>query len=116
MLSRSDGTPVYVYLGMLDMRLGFDRLAEKIRGECSRSALEGGWYVFFSRGRERVRIFYWDRDGYATWTKRLEAGTFKVERKDGYEEIAAVDLEALLLGTELARIKFRRDAERGCFS
>jgi transposase len=108
---------VYVYRGTLDMRMGFDRVAGKIEAECERSAQRGGWYVFFSRTRDRVRIFYWDRDGYAMWTKRLEAGTFKVGRSaEGYEEIAAVDLDSLLSGAELSRIKVRQNAERGLYS
>jgi hypothetical protein len=44
------------------------------------------------------------------WTKRLEAGAFRVEKRDGIEEISAVDLEALLGGTDFSRIKFRNTA------
>lgn len=109
--------PVYLYTGTLDMRIGFDRVAEKVKVECERSVMRGGWYVFFSRSRDRVRIFYWDRDGYATWTKRLEAGSYKVERRDsGYDEITAIDLEALLEGVELSRIKMRKSAENGLYT
>jgi transposase len=107
---------VYVYTGVLDMRVGFDRVAEKVKAECQRCVMEGGWYVFFSRTRDRVRIFYWDRDGYAMWSKRLEAGSFKVAREDGYQELTAIDLRELLSGTELSRIKFRKDAENGLYS
>jgi hypothetical protein len=78
--------------------------------------MQGGWYVFFSRTRDRVRIFYWDRDGYAMWTKRLEAGSFKVEKRDGYEELTAIDLASILEGTELSRIKVRKSAENGLYS
>jgi transposase len=110
-------TAVYVYTGVLDMRVGFERLAEKVVAECRRAVMSGGYYVFFSRRRDRVRIFYWDRDGYAMWQKRLEAGSFKVERTaDGYEDLVAVDLRELLSGTELSRIKFRKNAERGLYS
>ena len=117
MLTFLGETPVYLYRGTLDMRVGFDRLAEKVRAECARPVIAGGCYVIFSRRRDRVRIFYWDRDGYAMWMKRLEAGSFKLERAtDGYEEIAAIDLKELLLGVELSRIKFRREAETGYFS
>lgn len=110
------GVPVYLYTGTLDMRVGFDRLAEKVKHECERSVITGGWYVFFSRARDRVRIFYWDRDGYAMWTKRLEAGSFKVERREGgYEELSAIDLKELLSGAELSRIKLRKSAENGLY-
>lgn len=113
MLGRSKlgDVPVYLYTGTHDMRIGFDRLAAQIQEQCERSVFSGGVYVFFSRTRDRVRLFYWDRDGYAMWTKRLEAGTFKVERRDGYEELTAIDLEALLEGVELSRLKMQKNAK-----
>ena len=113
MLKPEGPTAVYVYTGILDMRVGMDRLAEKVRAEFKRAVTAGGWYVFFSRTRDRVRIFYWDRDGYAVWTKRLEAGSYKVEKKDGYEVLAAVDLEAILSGMDLSRITLRKSVEQG---
>lgn len=113
MLGRSKlgDVPVYLHTGTHDMRIGFDRLAAQIQEQCERSVFAGGVYVFFSRTRDRVRLFYWDRDGYAMWTKRLEAGTFKVERRDGYEELTAIDLEALLEGVELSRLKMQKNAK-----
>ena len=107
---------VYLYTGTLDMRVGIDRLCEKVRTECGREVLRGGYFVFFSRQRDRVRILYWDRDGYAIWHKRLEAGTFKVERRDGYEELVAIDLQELLSGVELSRIRLRKSAEKGLYT
>lgn len=116
MLSVADGTEVYLYQGACDMRLGFDRMAEKIKLELKRTPFSGGYFVFISRCRRKVRILYWDRDGYALWQKRLEAGIFKVEILDGYETISGVDLFELLSGVDLSRIKFRKEAEKGLYS
>lgn len=113
---KTTSAAVYVHTGVLDMRVGFDRLAARIQDEYHRSAMQGGWYVFFSRTRDRVRIFYWDRDGYAMWTKRLEAGSYKVEKRDGYEELPGIDLASILEGTELSRIKVRKNAESSLYS
>ena len=98
------------------MRLGMDRLSERIQSELSWSVFCGGLFVFFSRCRRKVKILYWDRDGYAVWMKRLEAGVFRLERKDGYEEITGVDLEELLSGTDFSRIKLRRNAALGLYA
>ena len=98
------------------MRLGMDRLSERIQSELSRAVICGGLFVFFSRCRRKVKILYWDRDGYAVWMKRLEAGVFRLERKDGYEEITGVDLEELLSGTDFSRIKLRRNAALGLYA
>lgn len=108
--------PVCLYTGVLDMRVGFDRLVRKVSEESSRRVMSGGYFVFFSRTRDRVRVLYWDRDRYAIWTKRLEAGSYKVERSEGrYDEVTAIDLEALLASMDLSRIKLRKSAENGLF-
>lgn len=107
---------VYLWLGRSDMRMSFDRLSQLVREKLSRSVLEGGLYVFFSRKRERVKILYWDRDGYALWQKRLEAGVFRVENREGVEEIIGVDLEELLSGVDFSRIKIRKNAESGLYA
>ena len=44
---KTTSAAVYVYTGVLDMRVGFDRLAARIQEEYHRSAMQGGWYVFF---------------------------------------------------------------------
>jgi len=88
------------------MRYGVDRLASKVEEELRIRVLDGGLFVFVSRTRKRIKVLYWDNDGYALWTKRLEVGVFRIERIDGYEKITGVDFEKLLLGVELRRIKF----------
>lgn len=84
--------------------------------ELGKGVQGGGMYVFLSRRRDRAKILYWDRDGYALWYKRLEAGTFKVRKEEGTEEITGVDLKLLLEGMDLGRVLFRKKVERGVFN
>ena len=107
---------VYIWQGAMDMRVSFDRLSMFIKENLSTSSIRSSLYVFLSRSRDRVKILYWDRDGYALWYKRLEAGVFKVEQKLEYEEITGVDLSELLAGMDLSRIKLRKSAEKGLYS
>lgn len=71
------GTRVRLRVGHTDMRCGFESLAGIIRSSGMGDPLDGSLYVFRSRRGDRLKILYWDRDGLAIWTKRLEEGTFK---------------------------------------
>lgn len=107
---------VYLWLGATDMRAGFERLAALVQERMSRSVLSGGLFVFVSRCRKRVKILHWDSDGYALWYKRLEAGTFRIEQREGVESVSGVDLAQLLSGIDLSRIILRRNAENGLYN
>jgi transposase len=107
---------VYVWLGRTDMRAGFERLAALVHERLQRSVMGGGLYVFVSRCRKRVKLLYWDKDGYALWYKRLEAGAFRIADGDATEMISGVDLEALLSGVDLTRIRLKKDVEKGLYT
>ncbi len=59
---------------------------------------------------------YWDRDGFAMWSKRLEEGTYAVPFGDGAEErrqeITAQELGALLSGIDLKQATRRKRYRR----
>ena len=67
--------------------------------------LRGHLYVFFSRRSNRVRIVYWDRNGFALWSKRLEKGRFHARWSEdgqlGAQAMEAAELALLLEGIDL---------------
>jgi transposase len=107
---------VYLCLTPCDMRKSFDSLHALVREHLELDAFAGHLFVFTSRRRDRVKILYWDRDGFAIWSKRLEDGTYAVPCADGAErrrEITAQELGALLSGIDLStatrRKRYRRE-------
>lgn len=111
----SSEVEVYLWLGATDMRAGFERLSQLVQEKQKRSVISGGLYVFFSRCRKRVKILYWDRDGFALWYKRLEAGVLRVSQKEASETLQGSELEEILSGIDLSRIQLRKDAKRGLY-
>ena len=69
----------------------------------------GHLLVFSNRRSDRLKILYWDRDGWAIWYKRLEAGTFQFPfAATGRKEIAAWQLGLLLEGIDLRKGRRRK--------
>ena len=104
---------VYLYTRPCDMRCGFDTLGKKVEQYFNRRVVAGGLYVFFSRSKDRVKILYWDKDGFALWCKRLEKGVFRISSQNDTEQMSGVDLKLLLEGMDLERIKFRNKCSKG---
>ena len=115
-LDQSLSARLYLCVAPADMRKGFDSLAALVRDAFGQDPLSGHLFLFISRSRDRIKILYWDHDGYALWYKRLEAGAFRVPAvKDGrrHVELKASELAMLLAGIDLRSVKrekrFRRE-------
>jgi transposase len=107
-LDRRTSTRIWLAAQPADMRCGFDRLAELARAVTDQDPLGGHLFLFRSRGGDRIKILYFDRDGYALWYKRLEEGTFKLPHiQEGARsvELRASELAMMLEGIDLRSIK-----------
>ena len=112
MLSLPASVRIFLCLDVTDMRRGFDGLAAMAVEVIGEDPLSGHLFVFRNRRRDRVKILYWDRDGYACWYKRLEKGHFNfpivVTGRSRRVEIKASDLMMLLDGVDLLSVRRER--------
>ena len=83
MIPMPAGTRIWVTCGTTDMRKGFDSLASLVESSLALDPLSGHLFVFRSRRGDRIKVLWWDRDGYCLWYKRLEKGCFRLERLPG---------------------------------
>lgn len=91
------GTRIFLYRPATNLQLSFDRLAALVRAELGENPLSGALFVFRNRRGDRVKILYWDSDGFALWYKRLEKGTFRFPQGES-PSIDGVELAMLLAG------------------
>lgn len=106
---------VYVCLAPCDMRRSFDGLHALVRDHLELDAFAGHLYLFASRRRDRLKILYWDRDGFALWSKRLEEGTYAIlsaELPSRRIEMTPEELGALLSGIDLSTATRRKRYRR----
>lgn len=55
---------VYLCLSPCDMRRSFDGLHALVRDHLQLDPFAGHLYLFANRRRDRLKILYWDRDGF----------------------------------------------------
>ena len=77
MLTLALPTRIYLCLAPTDMRKSFDSLAALVRDELKGDPFSGSLFVFRSKRRDRIKLLYWDNDGWMIWMKRLERGTYE---------------------------------------
>ncbi len=114
-LDHSTALRIWLAVEPADMRCGFDRLAERASAVTGQDPLSGHLFLFRGRAGDRLKILYWDKDGYALWYKRLEEGTFKLPRIDGGQksvELRASELAMMLDGIDLRSIRRGRRHRR----
>jgi transposase len=104
---------VFLCVEPTDMRKSYDTLALRVRDHLGGDPQSGSWFVFRGKRGDRLKILYWDVDGYAIWQKRLAAGTFEFPKVTGGVsgvEIRVGDLALILGGIDLAAKRRKRYA------
>ncbi len=68
------------------MNYSFDRLMGRAQEIFDEDPTSGHLFLFINRARDRMKILFWDRDGFCIWYKRLERGTFELLTTTSDEE------------------------------
>jgi transposase len=106
MLSVPRFVKIFVGVEPVDLRKGFDSLAALVETVLAEDPLSGQLFVFRNKRADRIKLLYWDGDGYAIWYKRLEAGSFRFPAAASASVvISAADLAMLLDGVDLSSVR-----------
>ena len=111
MLAVPQQVKIFVALQPTDMRRGFPGLSGEVQSTLQQDPLSGHLFLFRNRRRDRIKILFWDGDGYAIYYKQLSRGTFEFpapsDPRSPVVQIRASELAMLLDGIELKGRKRR---------
>jgi transposase len=78
-----------------DMRKSFDTLAAVVRDVLHEEPRNGALYVFVGKRPTRVKVLWWDKNGYCLLSKRLHRALFAVPAAAEGTESVRIDAAAL---------------------
>ncbi len=101
MIRPAEKVPVYLYAEFVDMRKSIDGLAAMVEQEARQSPFSQTVFVFCNRKRDKIKMLYWERNGFVLWYKRLEKFRFKWPGNDAPEPVDGQLLNQLLDGYDI---------------
>ena len=111
MLTLPANTSVLLHRESVDIRKSFDGLLGIVQSSLHADPLTPTFFVFFNKRRNKIKILYWDNDGFAIWYKRLEKGTLHLTLPVTDETsitLTRAQLAMLLEGIDFQNVKKRK--------
>jgi len=107
MRSIHDFQGVYLHREPVDMRKSINGLSAIVELEAMGELQGRNLFIFTGRRRDVLKMLYFDRTGFALWTKRLEKDRFPWPRKllDEVVTLSAPQLEWLLDGVDVWQVR-----------
>jgi transposase len=102
MLSLTDGIKVFVSLSPVDMRKSINGLSALILDVFTKSPQSRHIFLFYNKSKDKVKLIFWDRNGFVLYYKRLEKSRFKFNKSSDNQtiEISHNQLQWLLAGLD----------------
>lgn len=86
------GQQVYLVTGFTDMRKSINGLSIIVAEQLELDPLSQAWFVFCNKQRDKLKILFWDTNGFWLYYRRLEQGRFQWPK--GNECSGAMGIEA----------------------
>ena len=98
-----DAPEVFIHTQFVDFRKSINGLVAIVEAELARDAYTGTLFVFCNKAKDKLKILYWDKAGFALWYKRLEKQKFKWPTKLSSQEfeLTSQQLSWLLSGYDV---------------
>ena len=107
MLKLREEIKTYVSLEPIDARKSIDSLSALVVEVFKANPQSGHLFLFFNKARDKVKILWWDNNGFILHYKRLEKHRFHLPKLQGIKqlEISETQLHGLLAGLYFTLMK-----------
>ena len=106
LLINAEQSAIFLFPKPMDMRKSIDGLATIVVDNLQAAPADGSLYVFCNRLKDKIKILYWDRNGFCLWYKRLECDRFRLSYTDsGSVTITQQQLRWLLDGLDYQALR-----------
>lgn len=104
---------IFVCAEPVDMRCGFDRLAQLARARVGEDPQSGALFVFCAKRATRLKVLWFDQNGYCLLYKRLHRSVFRlpVDART-HVQINGAQLAEILQGHAIPNKKSKRGSKR----
>jgi transposase len=95
---------IFIKPGRTDFRKAINGLSGIIENQMRQDPLSGCYFVFCNKRKDRMKILYWDQNGFCLWYKRLEKDKFiwPMTEEDA-QELSAEEFSWMLRGLDYRR-------------
>jgi transposase len=76
-----DVPKMFLHRDFVGFRKSINGLTASVEYELYRDAYFGALFVFCNKGKDKLKILYWGKTGFALWYKRFEKQKFKWPKK-----------------------------------
>lgn len=106
MLKFREEIKIYVSMQPIDARKSIDGLCILVQDYFSKNPQCGSVFIFFNKAKDKVKILWWNANGFVLYYKRLEKHRFVLPTKITETiEITQAQLHGLLAGLDFALMK-----------
>jgi len=90
----------------IDMRKSIDGLSIEIASNLASDPANGTVYVFYNKSKNKIKLLYWDRNGFCLLYKRLEKQKFIIPKiMENVLHLEAEQFRWLLDGLDISKLQ-----------